>query len=315
MHGTLPRPRIARQHGSVLLIVLAGITLLAFAVATTVLTSSQYDQALANRSGLLKARRMAERGIAMAAHPVVTAMDPLLEFQSEDGSEGYRAIMTTEESRLNINMLLNDQNAPRLEQIFQNFRMQPGAAQGLVAALMDWTDEDALKRRPDSAEALDYKQNGFPNRPFNRRFRSMQEIDMVAGIEKLNAAYPGWRQLFTVYGSGQLDVNEANAEVIAVVTGANPVMAQRLIQRRDGRDGIRHTKDDQPITAPQEAMQLLGLPQNHPAASLLIIQGQTLRIESIGWYGEQTIGVAILAQGKGSQQMQILFREEFMPKR
>jgi hypothetical protein len=270
---------------------------------------------LANRSGLLKARRMAERGIAMAAHPVVTAMDPLLEFQSEDGSEGYRAIMTTEESRLNINMLLNDQNAPRLEQIFQNFRMQPGAAQGLVAALMDWTDEDALKRRPDSAEALDYKQNGFPNRPFNRRFRSMQEIDMVAGIEKLNAAYPGWRQLFTVYGSGQLDVNEANAEVIAVVTGANPVMAQRLIQRRDGRDGIRHTKDDQPITAPQEAMQLLGLPQNHPAASLLIIQGQTLRIESIGWYGEQAIGVAILAQGKGSQQMHILFREEFMPKR
>jgi hypothetical protein len=81
-------------------------------------------------------RRMAERGIAMAAHPVVTAMDPLLEFQSEDGSEGYRAIMTTEESRLNINMLLNDQNAPRLEQIFQNFRMQPGAAQGLVGALV-----------------------------------------------------------------------------------------------------------------------------------------------------------------------------------
>ena len=108
------RPSTFSQHGSVLLIVLAVITLLALAVATTVLTSSQYDQALANRTGLLKARRMAERGIATAAHPVVSAMDPLLEYHSEDGSEGYRAIMTTEESRLNINMLLNDQNAPRL---------------------------------------------------------------------------------------------------------------------------------------------------------------------------------------------------------
>jgi type II secretory pathway component PulK len=314
MHGTHPRPRTARQHGSVLLIVLAVITLLAFAVATTVLTSSQYDQALANRSGLLKARRMAERGIAMASHVNVSAMDPLLEFQNEDGSEGYRAMMTTEESRLNINMLLNDQNAPLLTQIFQNFRMQPSAAQGLVAALMDWIDEDALKRRPDSAEALDYKQAGFPNRPFNRRFRSMQEIDMVAGIEKLNAAYPAWRQLFTVYGSGQLDVNETNAETLAAVTGANPVMAQRLIQRRDGRDGIRHTKDDQPLTAPQEALQLLGLPQNHPATALLAIQGPTQRIESIGWYGEQAIGVAILAQ-KNPTQMQILFREEFTPKK
>jgi len=151
------RPSTSSQHGSVLLIVLAVITLLAFAVATTVLTSSQYDQALANRTGLLKARRMAERGIAIAAHPVVTAMDPLLEFQSEDGTEGYRAIMTTEESRLNINMILNDQNASRREQIFQNFRLQPGAALGLVAALMDGTDQAALKLRPDSAQPLDYK--------------------------------------------------------------------------------------------------------------------------------------------------------------
>ena len=93
------RPSTSRQHGSVLLIVLAVITLLAFAVATTVLTSSQYDQALANRSGLLKARRMAERGIAMAAHPAVSAMDPLLEFQSEDDSEDDNASGSTHPAR------------------------------------------------------------------------------------------------------------------------------------------------------------------------------------------------------------------------
>ncbi|MFM7605861.1 MAG: general secretion pathway protein GspK [Prosthecobacter sp.] len=306
--------RNVRQHGSVLLIVLAVITLLAFAVATTVLTSSHYDQALANRTGLLRARGMAERGLAVAAHPIVSATDPLLEFRSKDGAEGYRAIMTTEESRLNINMLLNEANASRLEQIFQNFRLPLGAAQGLVAALMDWTDEDAVKRRPDSAEAFDYKQMGFPNRPYNRRFRSIQEIDMVAGIEKLNGAYPGWRRIFSVYGSGQIDVNEASAEVITLITGANTAMVQRLVQRRNGRDGIHHTADDQPITAPQEVMQMLGLPQNHPVASLLVIQGQTLRIESIGWYGDHAIGLAVLTQKKAAQ-MQILFREEFTPRR
>ena len=61
-------------------------------------------------------------------------------------------------------------------------------------------------------------------------------------------------------------------------------------------------------------MQLLGLPQNHAAGSLLIIQGQTLRIESIGWHGDQAIGVAILTQ-KNPSQMQILHREEFTPRR
>ena len=118
MHAAKHPLRNVRQHGSVLLIVLAVITLLAFAVATTVLTTSQHNQALANRAGLLRARGMAERGLAVAAHPIVSAVDPLLEFHSKDGAEGYRAIMTTEESRLNINMLLNDPNIPRLEQIF-----------------------------------------------------------------------------------------------------------------------------------------------------------------------------------------------------
>ncbi len=297
--------------GSVLLIVLAVIALLAFSVATTVLVSSQYNESLASRQAVLKARRFAEMGLAVAAHPSVTAQDPLLIFDLNE-TEGYRVVMTSEEARLNINKMLTDDRSPQLEQVFRSMRMQPSAAQGLVASLMDWVDADALKRRPDSAEALDYKQAGFPNRPFNRPFRSLEEMSMVFGIENLEKAFPNWRSLFTVYGSGQLDVNEATADTMAMLTGANPVMAGRVVSQRAGRDGMRHTKDDQLVQSVPEALQLLGLPQNHPAASLLTVQGGTLRIESVGRYGDQLLGVAMIMQ-KGAQ-VRVLKREEFMPR-
>lgn len=299
-------------RGSVLLIVLAVIALLSFAVATTVLVTSQYSDALGTRASVLRARRLAEMGIAVAAHPAVSALDPLLS-REVSPTEGYRAFMTTEEAKLNINLLLNDQRSIVLEQLFMTMRMRPGTAQGLVAALMDWVDPDALKRRPDSAEAQDYKQAGYPNRPFNRAFRSLDEMNMVAGIERLTEVCPNWRALFTVYGSGQLDINEASADTIAMLTGAQPAMVARLIARREGRDGIHHTKDDQPLTSPQEAVQLLGLTPNSPVLSLLTIQGPTLRIESIGWSGEEAIGVAIVTR-KDATQMRIQHREEFVPK-
>ena len=305
------RLRELPKRGSVLLIVLAVIALLGFSVATTVLVSSHYNDGLASRSGVLQARRFAEMGIAVAAHPAVTAKDPLLQRVISD-TEGYRAIMTSEEAKLNVNRLLTDARSAQLEQVFVAMGMRISDAQGVVAALMDWVDPDALKRRPDSAEALDYKQAGFPNRPFNRTFRSLDEMNMVAGIEKLNAVYPNWRNLFTVLGSGQLDVNEAAPETIAALTGARPNMVARLIERREGRDGIHHTEDDQPITSPGEAMQILGLPQTSPAASLLTIQGPTVRIESVGWSGDHIIGVAIITT-KGGAQMTVLHREEFVP--
>lgn len=304
----------AAQRGSVLLIVLAVVALLAFAVATTVMTSSAYDEALGDRVAVLRARRMAERGITIAAHPGVTVQDPLLAADVSE-TEGYRAILTSEESRLNINALVQEGRHTALEQVFRNLGLQPAPAQALVAALMDWADTDDLKRRPDSAEALDYKQAGYPNRPFNRPFRSLEELNMVAGIERLDAAFPPWRSLFTVYGSGQLDVNEAAAEALALITGANATMAERLVQRRAGRDGIRHTKDDQPITSVPEALQLLGLPASHSSAPLLTLQGGTLRIESIGWSGEQAVGIGLVVSRKDAVQMQIIHRHEFMPKR
>ena len=298
-------------RGSVLLIVLAVIALLGFSVATTVLVSSHYNEGLSTRSGTLQARRMAEMGIAVAAHPAVTAKDPLLQRIVND-TDGYRAFLTSEEAKLNINKFLTDERSVQLEQVFTAIGLRPASAQSLVASLMDWVDPDALKRRPDSAEALDYKQAGFPNRPFNRSFRSLDEMSMVKGIEALNEVYPNWRSLFTIFGSGMLDVNEASAETIAMLTGARANMVARLIQQRVGRDGIHHTEDDQPITSPGEAMQMLGLPQNSPATALLTIQGPTLRIESIGWSGEHVIGVAILTQ-KSATQMQVLHREEFVP--
>ncbi|OYW26610.1 MAG: hypothetical protein B7Z47_07440 [Chthoniobacter sp. 12-60-6] len=77
-------------------------------------------------------------------------------------------------------------------------------AQGIAATLMDWTDADDLKRRPDSAEKLDYDHLGYSDRPFNRKFSSLNEVDLVARADEIQAARPDWRSFFTLRGTGPL---------------------------------------------------------------------------------------------------------------
>lgn len=288
------------RRGSVLLAVLCLVATLSLIIVTGLAVAVRDGEMQSQRAGSLRARQLAEMGVAVAAHPLIKAGDPLLQ-RRVSALESFNAVLSTEEGRLNINMLLTEERLPVLENIFNRWGMSPADAQGLAAALMDWRDPDDLKRRPDSAEKLDYEQEGFSDRPFNRAFASLDDLELVKNFEKVYEVKPDWRDCFTLKGSGQLDINAASASVIASLTGASVGNAEQLVETRSGPDGVPFTQDDTPLTNLEQALVILGLSGDQAAqiTPLLTLQGQTRRIESVGRAGDDFCGIAVLVSQSG----------------
>jgi general secretion pathway protein K len=297
--------------GSVLLAVLCLIAVLSFLIITTALISQQHGEMQQARTGMMRARQLAEMGVAVAAHPLIRAGDPLLR-RSVSGIESFEAWLTTEESRLNLNALLTEERLPVLERVFVSWGLSLADAQDIAATLMDWTDADDVKRRPGSAEKLDYEHLARPGMPLNRPFRSLDEVDLVARVDELRGAKPDWKNWFTLRGSGQLDLNSAAAEVIAAATGATLENARRLVNARNGPDGLPHTPDDVPLRTLEEVTALLGAfgGANTEMLPLLTLEGQTRHVESIGTAGDARCGIA-LVMDMGSGEPHIAEWREF----
>lgn len=307
-------PPVSRRtaRASALLIVLWVVAVLSFIIVTALMVAMQDVETVSSRKAASRAKQLAEMGVAVASHPGVKPGDPLL-LGKVSNSETYEAFITTEEGRLNLNALLNEERLPVLERLLGHFGLSPADAQGLAARLMDWTDPDDLKRRGDSAEKFDYRNAGVPGRPFNRPFRTLDEAVLVSGMEALDELRPDWRDFFTLRGNGQLDVNEASEDTLGILTGAPPHLISAFITARSGPDGIPHTKDDTPVGSVEEALGLLGVSadQVQTLTPLLTVRGTTLRIQSIGRAGDYARGISVVLR-KDSGAPQVLEWREFI---
>ncbi len=281
-----------------MLALLCLVAVLSFIIISTVGVAQQHGGQQQARVGMIRARQLAEMGVAVAAHPQIKAGDPLLR-RSVSAVEHYETRISTEEARLNLNALLTEAGLPVLERVFAYWGLLPADAQSLAATLMDWVDPDDLKRRPDSAEKLDYDFAGLKGIPLNRPFQSLDEVDLVPRMMEITELRPDWRSFFTLRGSGMLDVNTASAEVLAAVTGASLSNAEELVRRRNGLDEIAQTEDDLPVQSVEEALALLGVGGGNvqEAAAVLTLAGQTKRIESVGMAGDVRCGLAVILNG------------------
>ena len=109
--------------------------------------------------------------------------------------------------------------------------MSPRAAR-LVDAIGDWKDADDL-RRPNGAEADDYKAAGSPYLPANAPFETVPELQRVLGMTP--ALYAKLAENLTVQ-SQQAGINPtyASRATLLALPGATPeVVDTYLAQRRD----------------------------------------------------------------------------------
>ncbi len=282
------------SSGSALLAVLWVVALLSMLIATTMLLVMEDVDTIGTRRQMFRARSLAEMGLAFAAHPDVKPDDTGLLHQEIGPGERFDVEVVGEDGRLNPNMLLMRNDRDTLRRVMQSWGLNLMQADTVIESLIDWVDQDNF-RLPRGAEFREYNSPGLP---FNRPFRSIEEMALVRGMREVEAVFPGWRDWFSIHAGAALDVNEAEPEIISAITGADIIIARQAQARRIGQDGIRNTLDDVLLPDVQSAMRLLGVPGNAEAlAGVLSVQSNTKRIISRGTAGDFTKAIIAIVQG------------------
>lgn len=274
-----------RRHprGAALLAVIILIAILGMAtMATLRVVSFDLEVATAKVHGS-RAKQVAEMGIAIGSNPAVKRNDPLLHYFNEETGERYDVRILSEGGRFNINSIILREDKPLLRSIFIDWGLDLDSAGAIADALGDWVDADD-ESALNGAEVEWYEKQGRINQPFNRPFYNLDEVRLVRGMELVERVKPDWRDWFTVYSSGGLDVNDADAALIAAAAEVNVDQAEVIPETVRGPDGIRDTDDDVPFQGWEDALTVLGIDaEARPdIAARFSANDTTLRIESTG---------------------------------
>ena len=305
------------QNGSALIAVFWFMAILSLSVFATLWVVDADMKSVHQQSLSFRALQLAEMGVAIAANPVVKEFDPILQqsIEGETGqTEGFSVRIRSEGGWMNINRMLTGNDREFLAYIFEQWGMELTTAQEVVSSLIDWTDNDEISTEPSlegGAEKEFYEEMGNDNYPFDRPFYDIEEMALVRGMEIVAAYKPNWRDYFTVFSDGGIDINEANAEIIALAAETDPEFVYDLIEQRAGPDGIEDTEDDEPIQDVAGALAQIQAP-----ADRLDIIGQrfsssnnTVRIESTGIVGDFRKQLVLVVRNRNSRPV-ILMREE-----
>lgn len=280
----IPSPR---RSGSALIAVFWMIGVLGLVVYAGA-KALEADAAQARQMrGRIYAKRMALMGLEIGRHPSLPPYDPLLRYTSPDGG-AYEVKIVAEEARLNLNVLLQNDDRLLLPRLFQSWGLFKEEGEALLEALKDWVDSDD-KAGLKGAERREYERMGWQGMPFNRPFKDLEEVRLVRGMENLEALRPDWREWFTLFGDGRVEINDARPELVALLANVPIERVAPLLALRAGRDGLRDTEDDGRLISAVQVAQLLGVYQPQIVDQLtmwLRFDGPVRRIESTGRFAD-----------------------------
>jgi general secretion pathway protein K len=306
-----PNVTNSRPRGAALMAVLWLIAILALACMATLRVIS-FDMELASsKVHGSRARQVAEMGIAVGAHRLVKRTDPLLHRNNGETGEGFDVKLVSEGGRFNINYILRQEDKALLRKLFIDWGLELDTAQEIADALGDWIDADDNEAL-NGAEKKFYEKEGRINQPFNRPFYDVNEMSLVRGMDLVEAVRPDWRNCFTIWSSGPLDVNEAPAELIAAAAEVSIEQADNIPQNVNGPDGVRDTTDDQPYDKLEDALMVIGASPD--IAKRFGIKDNTTRIESIGYAEGSKRRITVIVSNKEGGKPTLLERtEEIIP--
>lgn len=292
-------PISGTKQGFALIAVLWLIAILSLAAITTLRVIS-FDMELASaKVHGSRAYQLAEMGIAVGSNPAVERNDPLLHRFDEANNEEVHVTLTSEGARFNINSLVMSEDKTLIRSIFIYWGLDLDSSQALTDALTDWVDADdevAL----NGAEIEDYEKMGRLNQPFNHPFYDIEEMRLVRGMDQIEQLRPDWRNWFTVWSSGTLDINEADPELIAVAAEVTEAQASIIPETVRGIDNIRDTEDDVPFEDIASALSLLGIggETGQIIAQRFTVNDTTTRITSTARSGDSTRRITAIVRNR-----------------
>jgi general secretion pathway protein K len=242
--------RWQRRDGSILIIAFWALSFLSF-FAVTLGVAARQKMVLAQRldqRGQLRwiAEAGARKAIALLKKSDVgLGVDFFKEIASQAarlspvsvGSGEFSLRITDEERKINI-------NTASPEVLKKLFTVILGGAEsdaeGLASSIVDWRDEDSAPLA-QGAENDYYAYLKFPYECKNAPFDFLDELLLVRGMSA--TIYDKVKNYLTVWGSGIVNVNTANAAVL-VVLGLDEALAAKVADYRAGEDGVEGTQDD-----------------------------------------------------------------------
>ncbi len=261
-----------------------------------------------------RARQVAEMGIAIGSNPAVKRSDPILRQMDDESGEGFEVRIRSEGGRFNINALLLQGDKTLITVILSQWGLDLKDTQNIVDALVDWVDADD-DAGLNGAEKNDYEKAGRINQPFNRPFYDLSEMRLVRGMDLVEAVRPDWREWFTVWSSGALDLNEANAELIAAAAECSVEQAVAIPETVRGTDGELDTEDDARFENAAAALDLLGIDLNArpDLAQRFTVNDATTRIESIGYAAGAKRKITCIVRNRTGKPALLERTEEIIP--
>ena len=242
------------------------------------------------------------------------------------------------ERKVNIN-LINETSIPIFQQALNMANADPADISAICDSLLDWIDIDENPHLSGS-ESADYIAK--PNADFapyvckNGPIDDLSELLLLRGMTPEvflgpsesgggnpsraplpmafldnpgNSAPVGLVDLFTPISSGMVNINTASAQVLQLIPGIDPSLAQAIISTRSGLDGMDGTEDDMPFRTPGELANVPGMPPNviQQSSGLFVTRSLTFEVivdARIGQYRKQYIG--ILRRVPGNRDVQTL---------
>ena len=248
--------------------------------------------------GRFQAKLLAESGVALAMHPQVKRGDPVLRQEFPDGrkievrigSEGGRILVTLLEEAL-----FNE----TARELFIIWGLDATEASITADSLADWIDRNG-EARTNGAENEYYSGLEYPDFPANAAFTSLDQMLLVRGMDRVAKLQPRWRDYFTLYGDGDIDVNTAPADLIEAFFGCTPDAARSFAATRGGNDLVEGNEDDYRFGSFDEVRALLGLSGEdwERIQDSVTLEGTVRRIESTGTIGDAHIyRMIVLTEG------------------
>lgn len=294
-HSSCAIPR-ASESGSALMLMIWAVLLMSVTVMGVVEYISYSAEQSKDAAYEFKALHLAESGLAVGLHPNTRRGDVVMK-QKLGPDYGFDVVINYEGARIPINYITDERLREAVYNLFIYWQLNAEDAGIAADSLADWVDGDS-NQRANGAEAEYYKNLGIFDAPRNRGFVRVDEMLLVRGMDAVDRKKPDWREYFSIFGEGQIDLRTVFKDVLLAVSGASEGDVTRFITERDGADGIPGTEDDRRIRA-QEAYQILSLSGDRlNAISGIVNDSDTSlrRITSIGWVGDKRTKIIVVTR-------------------
>ncbi|MFA7344555.1 MAG: hypothetical protein WC003_09645 [Terrimicrobiaceae bacterium] len=231
---------------------------------------------------MFRARQLALSGIAIGLSPQVKPGDPLLKNGSRE-TEGFEVKLSDESGKINPNFWIAQNNRDIFIRLFGSWNADDELCDAAIDGLIDWADGDDF-RSMHGAERGEYEAAGRPGFPANRPLLNIREMEAVLGIDGVLAAREDWRNFFTVWHNGKINIQHASQPVLEALAELTPEQCRALFELRAGPDAIEGSEDDAKFESIEEAAGLIGANGRslEDLEAFFDVSGSVRRIESTG---------------------------------